>query len=159
MENKLAIHCLKIKQQTAEEVRYKSGMNLDSLKIVADNLQRYMEAGGLSQKDVAKKTGVPQRTINHVLNAKPDSNTTLRTLETIADGLKIEVWHLLVPGLSVDLMKNHSIDKLLDNFNAAAPEGRSYIERVAEKEATYNSGSATDELTGAGEQRLSNGTR
>lgn len=133
-------------------------MNLESLKTVADNLQRYMEANGLEQKDVAKKTGVPRRTVNHVLQAKPDSNTTLKTVEMIADGLGIAIWHLLVPNLAVELMKNKALDKLIDNYSAAEPEGRSYIERVSTKEAGYRDPTPGNEETDQ-RQRFRGGMR
>lgn len=63
---------------------------------LAENIRCLVEQAG-SQSALAKKCGVPQRTISRAMNA--ENATTVDTLNDLAKGLGMQPWQLLVSGL------------------------------------------------------------
>ena len=58
---------------------------------LADNLRRAMKAKGLSESELARRSGVSQPTINGILNSKQSSS---RKIGSIARALGLQVWDL-----------------------------------------------------------------
>lgn len=44
-------------------------------------------------------------------------------------------WHLLMPGLTEDLLKSKAVQKLLETYVNASPEGKALIDAMAERES------------------------
>jgi transcriptional regulator with XRE-family HTH domain len=66
--------------------------------VLSMNLKAYMRAPDLdSQTKMQKATKVPARTIGRILNGEQSASVAM--LEKLAEGLKCQPWHLLMPGL------------------------------------------------------------
>lgn len=63
-------------------------------KILAANVRALIECVG-SGAELARRTGVPQKTISRVVNGENAAN--LATLDDLTRGLGLQSWHLLVP--------------------------------------------------------------
>lgn len=91
--------------------------------VIRDNITELMKIRGFkSQTQFAKAAGVAQRTINklYLPEVTPPS---LTTVNSIADGLKIEPWMLLVPNFPWESLKKSNVKRfsahgytLLNNY-------------------------------------------
>ena len=88
-----------------------------------------------TQMELAAKSGVSQRMISHVLSQSTGCST--ETAEALAKPFGLTGWHLLVPGLPDELLRSPSLSRLVDTYVQADEKGRSMIDMVAEREATY----------------------
>lgn len=107
---------------------------------LADNVRRLSEHLGLSQTALARKAGISQRAVGDLLNYGRTSNKspTLKTIEKLASAFGVTSWQLQIPGLPVELLHNHRVGKLIENFRDASPAGRENINRIAESEMHYH---------------------
>lgn len=136
-------------------------MTYSAIHALADNLRRLMEDGELTQQQLAARTGVSQKAISDLLNYGGTSSKEPRlgTIEKLADGLGIPAWQLQIPNLPIELLRNHTLSKVVENFRDAGAVGRENICRVAESEVRYTAvtGTIHDQPTRTAEQR--NGRR
>ena len=102
---------------------------------LANNLRLLMAAREWNQVDLAKRSGVNQKTISNILNGR--NTPTLDKLDLIASAFGLNAWHLILPNLSSELVNGGTIERLFQNFMASDQKGREYINHVAEREATY----------------------
>lgn len=103
---------------------------------LARNVRTLMRANQMSERDLASKAKVAQKTVNNILNQT--KSPTLETVDKIARVFGLNLWHLIMPDLPDELLKpNSSIAKLYTSYRDASPEGRNMIDRVAEREAQY----------------------
>jgi len=78
------------------------------------------KAEGKSQEKFSKDIGVSQKTVSNILHAIENKrNIRLDTIESVAKGLGIETWQLLVPEMPIDLILNHRLTKLITSFKNA----------------------------------------
>jgi len=98
-------------------------MTSDAIKALADNVRRLMDANNLTQKQLATRTGVSQKSISDLLNygGSVSKEPRLGTIEKIAKGFGIPPWQLQIPELPVELLRNHSVGKVLENYRDAEP--------------------------------------
>lgn len=106
---------------------------------LAGNVQRLMDHHGLSQAQLAKKSGVGQSTLSGLLdsNKADERNPRSSTIDKLAEFFKVEPWQLVVPGLHIELLLNQQIARVIYNFNDAPDPGRANIDRIAESEVRY----------------------
>lgn len=103
---------------------------------LARNLRHLMEMENLSEPALAKRSGVSQRTINNILRI--EKAPTLDTVDKLAAAFGLNLWHLIMPSLPEDLVRSPSLEKLYRAYIKASPDGREYIDRVAEREAKFS---------------------
>lgn len=115
------------------------------MAILAANLARLLVIGGQhglpgSQAELARRSGVSQKSISNWLAPARGVAPQLDKLEPIARVYGLEVWQLLVPDLPDDMLLLDHLKKLVANYQQIKSErAREYIDRVAEAEATYDS--------------------
>ena len=73
----------------------------DLSAVVAANVKTLMAAKNLNQTELAKRSGVSQKTISNITSADADSSTrpkssTIEILELVAKGLEVAPWKLLM---------------------------------------------------------------
>ncbi len=107
-------------------------------EIISANVGKLMKHKQMSQSELAKKTGVSQRTISNALNPGSVGSVTMDTVEKIAFYFGIEVYHLLIPNLSVDDLVDIRIEGFIVKYTQASEHGRKEIIRTAENEFRYN---------------------
>jgi len=105
----------------------------------ARNLQRLMDHHGLSQAELARKTGVGQSTLSKLLNIEDPSamNPRSSTVEQLADFFDVPGWQLMVPDMPLELLLSKRFTKLIENYRDAPEAGRTQVERIAESEVKY----------------------
>lgn len=76
-----------------ERLRY------DFRKVLSDNIKNLMQHHDVlnSQSEIARRCGLPQRTVGRILNGETQAN--LSSIVGIATAFGIEPWQILVPGL------------------------------------------------------------
>lgn len=89
---------------------------------------------GWTQVQLAEKSGVSQTMISSVLGQK--SGCAVETADALALAFGLTGWHLLMPGLSVDLLKSKAVQRLLESYVNATPEGQALIDAMATREST-----------------------
>lgn len=89
----------------------------------------------MSELDVARASRVSKKSINNMLNAKHAPN--LDNVESVAQVFGLNLWHLIMPNLTDDLIDSHKIDELITQYGQADERGRESINRVAEMAAGY----------------------
>ena len=111
-------------------------MNYSNL-IIADNLKRLMQKHDLTQRTLAEKTGLAQKTISNVINASSGSVTT-STLDSLADFFKVKTYYLLIDNLPIDEFESKTIERVVYCYSVSNKESRDNIRRIAELEAKYS---------------------
>lgn len=86
-----------------------------------------------NQVELAKKSGVSQRMISSILSK--ESGCSVETADALAHAFGLNGWHLIMPGLTEDLLKSGAVQDLLDSYVNASPEGRALIDAMALRES------------------------
>ncbi len=113
-------------------------------EILAKNLARLLAIGGTfglpeSQAELARRSGVAQKTISNWLDPTRGVTPVLDKLEMVATVYRLEVWQLLVPDLPDDMLLLGHLKRLVANYRQIRnPAARRYIEQIAEAEAHYD---------------------
>ena len=102
----------------------------------ANNLRLLMRLSAVNQTELAKMSGVSQKTISNIL--KGTQTPTIETADLLAAAFGLEGWHLIMPNLPSDLVSSPTIEALFSSFLGASAGGREMIIKVAEREAEYN---------------------
>ena len=114
-------------------------MTKSILETIAGNLERLIKHHEIkSQTELAKKTGVSQRTISNVLRPGSLDSINTETIEALARYFNIEPYHLMIPDLPIEELINKRIEKLIECYSQSSPAGRENLERIAENEVRYN---------------------
>ena len=104
---------------------------------IAANTAKLKAHFGLSQKDIAKRAGLSQRTISNALNPGSVDSITAGTIEKLADCFGIEGYQLLIPSLPIEELLGKRIQKVIECYAQADAEGRENIARISENEMRY----------------------
>lgn len=86
-----------------------------------------------TQTDLSGKSGVSQTMISSILAQK--SSCSVETADALAHAFGLTGWHMLMPGLSEDLLKSKAVQKLLETYINATPEGQALIDAMALRES------------------------
>lgn len=119
----------------------RSKKSASTMQTVADNLRGLMVLRQWSEYDLAKASGVAQKTINNILNMR--SACTIDTAAALADAFNLSGWQLLLPNLPGQVTASPTLSKLVADWLHASTDGRELISKVAEREAHYNSDGTT----------------
>jgi len=116
-------------------------MDHEARRAFAHNVALLRRIHGWSQQDLSRKTGkrVGQTTISYYERPDYPKEPTLDKMEAIADAFRLPLWRLLMPGQTEETLRDLGLNAVLSSYVRADPEGRHYLERVAEREATYHS--------------------
>jgi transcriptional regulator with XRE-family HTH domain len=110
---------------------------------LARNINALMTRRNMVQHDLARASGVSQRTVSNLCN--PDGpSPTLDSVDAVAAAFGLEGWHLIMPTLIDDLSGDTTIAGLFDAYSHATAEGKRHILRVAEREAEFRRASNGD---------------
>jgi transcriptional regulator with XRE-family HTH domain len=109
---------------------------LTTTAAVARNLRALMEREELTQKQLAKKSGVSQRTISNVLSGSHEPG--IEIVDQLARAFKLEGWQLQMSGLPPELIGSDIMDRTVTALAQASPKGREMIAELAEREAHYS---------------------
>jgi len=112
-------------------------MDKTSQSALAENLIKLMDHHGYSQVKLAKKAGIAQTTVSNLI--RPDSRVspTMESIDKIAVVFRLKSWKLLMPGISLDILINRTVETLIHYYKESSDEGRDNTLRVAENEARY----------------------
>ena len=102
--------------------------------ILARNLRALMDRHEMSERALAQSSGVSQGQINNILNAR--SSCTIETAEALGQVFGLTGWHLLLHGLSDDLLSSPTIAKMVDAYVKMNGEGREIIDAMIRREGT-----------------------
>lgn len=106
----------------------------ESIETIRQNIRNLMDAMDWKPVDVARHCNTDARTITYILAG--DRGCTIETADDIATAFGLPGWCLLIPGLQVDISKR--LPALVRSYQASRPEGRDYIDGVAERESKYS---------------------
>jgi transcriptional regulator with XRE-family HTH domain len=105
---------------------------------LAANLALLLTLAPVDKKPIdwlAAKSGISKRMIQYLLKA--ERIATIDTVDALAKPFGLTSWQLIMPNLEADLIKDGTLQKLIDDYTHSSAEGRQYINRVAEQEAKY----------------------
>lgn len=106
-------------------------------RILAENLSALLQREEWSNRELSRKTNgeVSDRYIGMVRNCT--TNASVDVLDDLAGPFRLQGWQLILPGLPMDNKESERLIRLLLRYTKASPEGREYIDRVAERESQY----------------------
>ena len=99
----------------------------DSKDTIAANLCFLMERAGMSQHELARRSGCGQKTISYAVNAQ--KSATAATLQALSKPLGVEAWQLLAP--VAWLTRAPHTAELLARYQAADSRGRDVVLQTA----------------------------
>ena len=88
-----------------------------------------------TQEELAKRSGVAQRTVSGILNLQGDARVD--TVDRLAQACGLRGWHLIMDDLPNDIEQCRSIAKMIENYLASDGAAQDYINHIAEREGTY----------------------
>lgn len=100
---------------------------------LANNVRTLMTIRGWTQVQLAEKSGISQTMISSIL--REQSSCSVETADAIAHAFGLTGWHLIMPGLSEDLLKSKAVQTLLESYIEASPEGKALIDAMAVRES------------------------
>jgi transcriptional regulator with XRE-family HTH domain len=126
---------LEIAKPFSKPLSHACAMDITTREALAKNVRLLMNHYQMNQTQLGKRADVSQRSVSNVLNADCENSPTLQIIEKIAKAFHLETWHLLVPGLNLELLLNSRIESVVKNYATASHEGREMISRVSDREA------------------------
>lgn len=127
---------LSLLRQTATQRLYRcyvAPKRPSTRETLAKNLKTLMTIRDWTQVQLAEKSGVSQTMISSIL--RQDSSCSVETADALAHAFGLTGWHLLMPGLNVDLLKSKAVQRLLESYLDATPEGQALIDAMAIRES------------------------
>lgn len=113
----------------------------DSYYVLAKNIRLMLETKGITKDALADKAGIGRRTLGtYIVSEEEEGHTATASIANVfllAKALKVPAWYLLLPGLSKEMVKDKSAEKLFKNYLKSPPAGKESIVRVAEMAAEY----------------------
>jgi len=116
------IYAFRVKKPTTRDVVI---ANIRELMIVHDD----------TTYALAKRSGLAQSSIMNILSGR--HKISVENADAIAAAYGLEGWHLLLRDLPNDLRGSPAISRLVNAYIHSKPEGRQYIDSVAERESKY----------------------
>lgn len=92
------------------------------------NMPVILAAMGWELKDWAAKSGVSYRALMYYQSR--ERSPGLDTLDKLAAAAGMTTLEMLVPDLTVEMVKQHSAREMVENFTAAAPSTQVYVRDV-----------------------------
>ena len=125
-------------------------MIMNDQKALAHNLERLMTHFEKNQRDIERMTGkvVSQKTVSNILNCRGADGPSLNNIAALAECFKIQTWHLLMPNCPDELLFNHSIEKLVENYMNNDEKGRNATLSVSEIRAQDYQGQSNETKCG-----------
>jgi transcriptional regulator with XRE-family HTH domain len=96
--------------------------------VFTTNLEIVMKARGWTLPQWAEKSGVSKRALQYYL--EQGRAPALDTLQKLADAARIEVWVLLFPDLTPQMVKSGELKEVGGNYAHASPETQAYVRRA-----------------------------
>jgi transcriptional regulator with XRE-family HTH domain len=130
---------LSLLQQTAAQRLYRcyvAPKRPSTRDTLAKNLRTLMTIRDWTQVQLSEKSGVSQTMISSILRA--NAGCSVETADALAHAFGLNGWHLLMAGLTEDLLKSKAVQKLLDSYVNASPEGQALIDAMATRESRLN---------------------
>lgn len=127
---------LSLLRQTATQRLYRcyvAPKRLNTRETLAKNLKTLMTIRGWTQVQLAEKSGVSQTMISSVLNAR--SGCSVETADALGHAFGLTGWHLLMANLTEDLLKSKAVQRLLESYVSASPDGKALIDAIALRES------------------------
>lgn len=113
---------------------------------IARNVKTLRKAAGLTQGQLARKSGTVQTVISYI--EKPDGKSpSVDTLEGIARAFKIPAWALMMDLEDVNPVILARAGVVINGYLSVAEEGRQQIERAVTAESRYAEISTPREIT------------
>jgi transcriptional regulator with XRE-family HTH domain len=91
-----------------------------------------MQIAGWSQRELSTKSGVSQRQVSNILTGA--TSCSIETAADLARAFGLTNWHLLMPGLSKDLLTSPSLERLVRAYVEAPQSVRDYLDTIADRE-------------------------
>ncbi len=104
-------------------------------QVLADNIRHLRSLKGWSQSELARRSGIPQRTISAIENAV--HNTGVEHLESLGKALSIPAWALLFTEIDPALFQRGGLQELIVNFIALPDDSKQEVKHVANREKRY----------------------
>lgn len=104
---------------------------------LAANIAFLMRAHGWDQTELAKRSGVSQKTISNLINPQTGISPKLDVVESVAQAFSLEAWNLINRDISAEIFKNGRLSHLVDLYAHMTKESQEIVLRIAEHEASY----------------------
>ena len=104
-------------------------------QVLADNIKHLRTLKGWSQSELARRSGIPQRTISAIENSV--HNTGVEHLESLGKALSVPAWSLLFADIDPALFARGALPDLIANFAALPEDSRQEVKHVANREKRY----------------------
>lgn len=101
----------------------------NSIDIFISNMELLLEARQLSNRELAKKSGVSDRLIGMYRNR--ESAPSIEKAEKIARALGFQLWQMQIPNFQIPLSKDNGFNDVLYAYSGADDDGRKMIEQTA----------------------------
>src|SRR3546814_15653439 len=93
-----------------------------------------MQRAKWSERDLAQKSGVSQKTINNMLNERTQPG--LDNVQMVAEAFNLNLMHLISDTLEQDMNGGGTIAELTKHFVDSTPEGTDAILALASRETS-----------------------
>ena len=110
-------------------------MHRSAQQTLSENLRYLLKRNGWSEAELARRSGVSQKTVNNAVNMT--KSTKIETAEALAKPFGLESWHLTLPDLPSDIESGGMMTSLIKSYLMSSDDSRLHIVAIAEREAKY----------------------
>lgn len=109
---------------------------LAAVKTFRRNAAALLAAHQDTQEVIAERAGLSRRGLQYAVGISQNKDAgghapTLRTMEAVARALGVELWQLLLPDFSADVVLTSQAKQTIKKYLRTSPEGRTAIDIVA----------------------------
>jgi len=97
-------------------------------EVLSKNLRMLLAQQGWSETELARRSGVGQRTVNALCNH--ESNVTLGVLARLSVPFGLEPWQLLLPNLPDDTSLQTRVEDLIGHYCTATVETQGFVDHI-----------------------------
>lgn len=101
-------------------------------EIVGDNVLRLRKEVGWSQRKLAERSGLSQRVISNIEQGGGAGSSSLRVVESVADGLGIPAFLMMTDHLATDRQKIERMARVMSNFSELSDHAQQRILEIVD---------------------------
>lgn len=109
---------------------------LETVQIFRRNAAALLAAHSDTQEEIAKRAGLSRRGLQYAAGISQNKEIgghapNLRTMESVAAALGVELWQLLLPDFSAEAILSSQAGTTFRKYLRTSPEGRTAIDTMA----------------------------
>jgi len=109
---------------------------MSSTELLQENMKLFKASAGVSWEELGRRSkgAISGKHIGRIAK-DTDQSPTLDALDGIAKAMGVEPWESIVPGIQAEVIRDGSLQKIIETYLSADDEGREFLATVINRES------------------------